>query len=83
MDIIGSEDVHVNLSYDMSNCNWFSQLSFNREDMNSSHSSSSSCSETNEETEESVWKINEEQRAYYLNQFRILQPAEKGVITGE
>ena len=34
------------------------------------------------EVEENVWKINEEQRVYYLNQFRVLQPAEKGVVTG-
>ena len=52
---------------------------------NVSHSSrSSNSSESdNEDTEESVWRINDEQRAYYLNQFRILQPAEKGVVAGE
>lgn len=56
---------------------------FNREASNSSRSSFSSESGNNEETEESVWKINEEQKAYYLNQFQILQPVENGAITGE
>ena len=56
---------------------------FNREASNSSRSSISSESANNEETEESVWKINEEQKAYYLNQFQILQPVENGTVTGE
>lgn len=52
---------------------------------NSSHSSQSSNSSESdvEDTEENVWRINEEQKAYYLNQFRVLQPAEKGVVAGE
>ncbi|XP_028414300.1 ralBP1-associated Eps domain-containing protein 1-like isoform X2 [Dendronephthya gigantea] len=51
----------------------------------SSHSSQSSNSSESdiEDTEENVWKINEEQKAYYLNQFRVLQPAEKGVVAGQ
>ena len=39
-------------------------------------------SDDDQDVEENVWKINEEQRVYYLNQFRVLQPAEKGVVTG-
>ena len=35
-----------------------------------------------ESEEESVWKINDEQREYYTNQFLTLQPNDGGVIKG-
>ncbi|XP_046848796.1 ralBP1-associated Eps domain-containing protein 1-like [Xenia sp. Carnegie-2017] len=56
-----------------------------KRERSSSHSSISSNSSEDDiaETEESVWKINDEQKAYYLNQFRILQPAEMGVVSGQ
>ena len=51
--------------------------------MSHSSRSSNSSESDNGDTEESVWRINDEQRAYYLNQFRILQPVEKGVVAGK
>ena len=34
------------------------------------------------EIDEGVWKITEEQRNYYVNQFKKLQPNDKGLIKG-
>jgi len=51
------------------------------------HSQVSTISEGSEgsyisEVDEGVWKITEEQRTYYVNQFKKLQPNDKGLIKG-
>ena len=44
-------------------------------------SEGSECSYISE-IDDSVWKINDEQRHYYVTQFKKLQPNEKGLIKG-